>query len=604
MEGLHAKDRIVKGLQEPKDKSSSHHAAVESIVSAKLKCYSRKSRGKDLALALLKQKPKLSPKKLNMSPTKSSPPGMTSPYVYDIPCDDAHEFLCNLLDQVQEEACIAAEVEMSEGIAARVQLTRTACPTTKNFSCIVEHELKCDYCEQSSKMRELFRHLSLDIPDSACRSTDGAFSTSQRAVVPKLQTLLQSFFQDEFFEKTCENCRFSSSKVHRTVKRLPRILVLHLKRFCMDTSGALPRLEKKHNRVSIPVSLDFGFCCTKSTKPPLAFTRNEKNCSFQPPPPASHQNFLQHQASEASRPVLTDKTNQLLRNIVTDRPLSESSFSLDSDSHATARPATLAEGSRRPDVLRLRSILAGEEDVGLRSTLENCRQKGVEGSSSRRMLACENVGNVSSRGQETCPPSNDDGNKDEELLRVLAESAREHMLLQQRESAAASRCESSPQAPVSPVDRVSTSSKEDDDLEQAIALSLAEAARAEEKENRSRGTPDSFEGPEMKADASTPARLVEVEDTSSDEEGPCGSTEYVLQAIISHLGPTATCGHFVADTFEPVRQQWFHHDDSIVSQVHESSVLTTQKEAEAYMLVYVHKDIAGRQPKGAAKSPR
>jgi hypothetical protein len=54
------------------------------------------------------------------------------------------------------------------------------------LSCIVEHELVCDECGESSEVRELFRHLSLNIPDQ---------KTGKARIPPNLQELLELYFK-------------------------------------------------------------------------------------------------------------------------------------------------------------------------------------------------------------------------------------------------------------------------------------------------------------------------------------------------------------------------------------------------------------------------
>ena len=56
-----------------------------------------------------------------------------------LPPQDAHEFLCALLEQLQ------AEVVRREADAAgsrRVLLSATACPAARNFSFCIEHQVR------------------------------------------------------------------------------------------------------------------------------------------------------------------------------------------------------------------------------------------------------------------------------------------------------------------------------------------------------------------------------------------------------------------------------------------------------------------------------
>jgi uncharacterized UBP type Zn finger protein len=58
-------------------------------------------------------------------------------------------------------------------------------------------------------------------------------SSSDLQHVPDLQALLANFFAPETLEKACEACGAASAQHSLThaVRRLPRVLVVHLKRF-------------------------------------------------------------------------------------------------------------------------------------------------------------------------------------------------------------------------------------------------------------------------------------------------------------------------------------------------------------------------------------
>jgi ubiquitin C-terminal hydrolase len=68
---------------------------------------------------------------------------------------------------------------------------------------------------------------------------------------------------------------------------------------------------------------------------------------------------------------------------------------------------------------------------------------------------------------------------------------------------------------------------------------------------------------------------------------------YALRSVISHLGVSAACGHFVADIFAPELRCWIRHDDALVKPVSTREVFTPRMESDAYILVYELQDAEG-----------
>lgn len=62
--------------------------------------------------------------------------------------------------------------------------------------------------------------------------------------------------QDERVLYKCEKCESEEAMVHHTIRRLPRILVLHLKRFAINLSNNL--CEKRQDPVIMNQRLDMG----------------------------------------------------------------------------------------------------------------------------------------------------------------------------------------------------------------------------------------------------------------------------------------------------------------------------------------------------------
>lgn len=107
-------------------------------------------------------------------------------------------------------------------------------------------------CGKKTVQKEQFNHLILDLPqDDDSSSSDGTatlFASSSggggglfgsssgggnRAPVADLSSLLANHFRPESCDKACEGCGASEVQhtVEHAVRRLPRVLVVQLKRF-------------------------------------------------------------------------------------------------------------------------------------------------------------------------------------------------------------------------------------------------------------------------------------------------------------------------------------------------------------------------------------
>ena len=139
---------------------------------------------------------------------------------------DAHEFLCECLDALEEEVTAA----YTDGRLAApepksvVPLHRTLCPTRRNFTTAVAATLTCESCGDACVRHEIFRHLSVELPES---------SGDDESADVELASLLDGFFTPEVLERKCERdgCDGTSATLVRRIVRLPRVLVVHLKRF-------------------------------------------------------------------------------------------------------------------------------------------------------------------------------------------------------------------------------------------------------------------------------------------------------------------------------------------------------------------------------------
>ena len=114
-------------------------------------------------------------------------------------------------------------------------------PCAINFTTEVEHELTCTQCGHRWCRGEVMRHFSLDLPSASQQTTRAPGGRPPPS--PDLQSLLSAFFADDAVEVACERCDGHTATVTHRISKLPRVLTLHLKRFDHTATGVRKRLD-------------------------------------------------------------------------------------------------------------------------------------------------------------------------------------------------------------------------------------------------------------------------------------------------------------------------------------------------------------------------
>lgn len=92
---------------------------------------------------------------------------------------DAHEFLCNCLNQI--------EYDLEKIIQDKNELAKL-CPSDTNFTCRVEHKMICENCQTSTSVEEIYHDFSLDLVLEEIQESNLKETPSS------IQTLLETFF--------------------------------------------------------------------------------------------------------------------------------------------------------------------------------------------------------------------------------------------------------------------------------------------------------------------------------------------------------------------------------------------------------------------------
>ncbi|KAG6409152.1 hypothetical protein SASPL_132186 [Salvia splendens] len=162
---------------------------------------------------------------------------------------DAHEFLNFLLNQlvdILEKECLKPTTENvsngpSNGHVNGVKQEPAATWVHKNFQGILTNETRCLRCETVTARDETFLDLSLDIEqNSSITSCLKNFSSTETLNA-----------EDKFFCDKC--CSLQEAQKRMKIKKSPRILVIHLKRF--KYMEQLNRHKKLSYRVVFPLEL-------------------------------------------------------------------------------------------------------------------------------------------------------------------------------------------------------------------------------------------------------------------------------------------------------------------------------------------------------------
>nr|XP_053640239.1 ubiquitin carboxyl-terminal hydrolase 37-like [Cherax quadricarinatus] len=127
--------------------------------------------------------------------------------------------------------------------------------------------------------------------------------------------------------------------------------------------------------------------------------------------------------------------------------------------------------------------------------------------------------------------------------------------------------------------------QEEDEIQQAIRLSLQEMGMSYTQENQE-------ESVDFQTDDYDPKNPL-------TEEFKCEKHTYRLISVISHFGLTTNTGHYVADIYNCDEDNWFHYDDECVLRIPESVVCAEGRQKNGYIFFYMHKDLFLKEKKTA-----
>lgn len=539
--------------------------------------------------------------------------------------NDAHEFLSQCLDQLKDDVekmnkswtndsaspsasssssssvmCDGGQeaTAMSSAVKAEpgeeVDTSRIyTCPVAVNMEFEVQHTITCKGCGEVVTKREQFNDLSIDLP-------------RRKKTLPlrSIQDSLDLFFRMEEIEYSCEKCNGKAATVTHKFSKLPRVLILHLKRYSFNAQLSLN--SKLGQQVVIPRYLTLLSHCTESTRPPISLgwssqasvSRTLKSSQLVNSSTAPLRRIGGKAANSSCASILVDSDgeDELNRKVSASRKRRLSSCLPDDDERPEERGAALDpadfSGIHDDEMLVAALEMSCQEaglsapppledeptsspDTGFGDTdahdlayhtdlLETDSKQPADVLDSLDLTMDENKENQTPEGVQQQGEldwvqqySLDQEREEQELQQALAQSLQEHEAQEMRE---------------------------DDDLKRATELSLQEFNNSLPEllcSDDDSGNEDVLDMEYTEAEAENLKRNAESGDLANS---------FRLISVVSHIGSSSSSGHYISDVYDMKKQSWLTYNDLDVSRTQEAAV-QRDRDRSGYIFFYMHKDV-------------
>ncbi|KAH0508970.1 Ubiquitin carboxyl-terminal hydrolase 29 [Microtus ochrogaster] len=137
-----------------------------------------------------------------------------------------------------------------------------------NFETELDSSIVSEACSEATFNTEVSNYLSVDLHRG----------TKEHPL--SIQKSLDLFFTLEQIEHNCGKCQNKNSVLRYTLRRLPRVLILHLKRYHFTANRLL---VKSQQPVEISKYLDISSHCNENTKPPFPLASQASHETYDVP---------------------------------------------------------------------------------------------------------------------------------------------------------------------------------------------------------------------------------------------------------------------------------------------------------------------------------
>ncbi|XP_004860172.1 ubiquitin carboxyl-terminal hydrolase 26 [Heterocephalus glaber] len=496
--------------------------------------------------------------------------------------NDAHEFLSYCLGQMKEalqkpNVVLDSENEFQEENSPQQVFAGDSaagvpdCPVMTNFECELLHSIFCKACGQAIYKTEPSNYLSINLLQGMRRRP------------LSIQSTFDHFFATEELEYKCENCKHKRSVVVHKFSRLPRVLIIHLKRYCFNEFLSL---RKDDQAVTVNKYLDLSSHCKEDTKPPVPLSKN------------AHIRDLQ----------LLKLFQKLSLTVI----CSLSSVKSKSKNSVAKR----VKAGKKPEPQKSQHFLKGkrraqqQKDQGkpcMRESESTCLGDGASVEKKQLAISVMNLEDTSlplsyryadkparrpdTEAQFPGVPEHPKLKKSKKSNR-FAESDFDSVSQTTEDFSKnkKARVSERSQTVAEPIDHPDGMEIHKGDLQQILPEGFPMPDAQEHRMNL-RGCKELNP---QKANPGNKDILVKKTESRTQKPGKKadgkGPHTYRLIGIISHLGNSHNSGHYISDVYDFKKQVWFTYNDLLVSRISESLVQKARL-CTGYIFFYMHNEI-------------
>ncbi|KAL6031420.1 hypothetical protein STEG23_010092 [Scotinomys teguina] len=447
---------------------------------------------------------------------------------------DAHEFLSLCLVQLKETVQNLTVSWQSKNESGRNNLLTQlfadhpitkqipVCPVANNFEFELLRSFFCKGCGLFVFKKESSSYLSLNIPQGL------------KGQNLSIQSSFDAFFKAEEIEYRCERCMHNKSITLHKFTQLPRVIIIHLKRYSLTESWVVKKDERP---VIVPKILKLSCHCNKNTKPSQPLSENEHVKDFDLLKP------LHNLGSD----IFKSSSNSMLTSQFQDFPNVNISSTKESETTNVKRVSKVLSGT----------VQQGDQEKGATTNVTESELTNKPDKPKSHEKSCKLDSDTISKGTK--------GNS--------LKSAERPPKCQQTQKCYEERS-----------DRQTSREAVNQSHSKPRSLKQTENPRKPAKSHTQNSNLTSRDSLGSRRKRKPPAQVEPQSTTGKD------GNDYRLINIISHIGSSLDGGHYINDTFDFSKRLWFTYDDPEVSNIQEDFVLKARLNT-GYVFFYMDKEI-------------
>ncbi|XP_004686007.1 PREDICTED: ubiquitin carboxyl-terminal hydrolase 26 [Condylura cristata] len=498
--------------------------------------------------------------------------------------NDAHEFLGHCLDHMKENVEIfnnsvktegkSGEENSPEEVFAGSAFTSVfSCPVITNFELELLSSIICKTCGHVVLKTDKSNYISVNIPQGP------------KGRPLSIQSTFDLFFKAEELEYTCEKCEHKRSIALHKFSRLPRVLIVHLKRYHFNEFWSL---KKDDREVFVSKYLHLSSHCNKNTIPPLPLGKNIRVRDLQVLKVFRKMTSKAARFSKISR-KLASKSKDLLAP----------RFRATKESWQQKGQIPHEESSREQQQEHL------ERCSKLNTVEPTLVDRGAGTNIEKGLLAAGSVISGNGESESTSTPG---ACLAEFYLKELLENVKpEHFEDFNCEDVSKTTDEEFYEDKIKKVAEQKHEQERMRFYEEGFPEALLQTCPKPEPlcstENLRRPADFSYQGANGSclgaSDSSSTPRskhFFDIGRTGNNsaekisEKAERDKHAYRLIGVVSHLGKTPNSGHYISDAYDFERQVWFTYNDLQVSSIQEAPMQAARL-CTGYIFFYMHNDI-------------